>query len=139
MIFLGHRIDADGIRSDVSRCSKIENYNNPKNIKQLQALLGFVNWFRPYIQGLSTQLLLITDKLKENVKFSWSKEDASTIESIFNIIKKGEYLKYPDFEKPFQLYCDASFNGIGGVLKQQENVIGFFSYKFSESNSTILS
>ncbi len=40
---------------------------------------------------------------------------------------------YPDYNKPFQLFCDASDIGAGAVLKQKDRILGLYSYK---SNKT---
>ncbi len=137
--FLGNIISSEGISPDTSRISNLESKINIKSRKELQSLLGFINWFRPYIKDLSNKLSLITDKLKLS-KFSWSNEDAATIQSIITEIKSGVLLHFPNYEYSFELFTDASDLGLGAVLKQGKFIIGFFSYKLkgSELNYTIM-
>ncbi len=68
--FLGHIINANGIKPNLKRISQISSYINPKSIKDLQKLLGFLNWFRPYLKDLSTNLIFITNKLSSKNKFT---------------------------------------------------------------------
>eukprot|EP01084_Bolivina_argentea_P272027 463052_1 len=41
--------------------------------------------------------------------------------TIKNIIQKCKYLAHPDPTREFHVFCDASINGIGGVIEQYDN------------------
>ncbi len=73
----------------------------------------------------------IIAKLKKNVKFQWTLYDNQIISDIFENINQGITIFYPNFNKPFCLYTDASENGCGSILKQGENTVGLYSYKFN--------
>ncbi len=137
--FLGNIVSASGISPDPTR---IENFNFNFNIKikkQLQSLLGFINWFRPYVRNLSQRLFSITEKLKDSV-IKWTKENNNTIKEIIEEIKKGVLLHFPNYQLPFELYTDASEIAIGSILKQGNYIIGYYSYKLksSERNYTVM-
>ncbi len=139
VVFLGNIISAQGISPDYSKIQDLEKHVHIKSRKDLQSLLGFINWFRPYLCNLSTKLISITDKLKD-AKFNWSNEDNLIVNSILAVIKEGVLLSFPNYNYPFELYSDASDVGIGSILKQGDSIIGYYSKKLkgSELNYTVM-
>ncbi|KAI5176569.1 hypothetical protein PAEPH01_2367 [Pancytospora epiphaga] len=118
------------MRPDISRVETFKNIQAPKTTKQLQQIIGFINWFRPYIQNLSTLIAPITEKLKGGKgQINWSNEDQETLKLIIKEIEKQTLLNYPDITQEFTLETDASDVGIGAVLTQGEKIIGLYSCK----------
>ena len=52
MSYLGFIIDKDGKRPDPERITAIKNMPTPKNVKELEAILGKVNYYRRFISSL---------------------------------------------------------------------------------------
>ena len=93
--YLGSIIDENGIRPDVSRLKDAESWFNVKSKKGLQRMLGYINWFRPYVTNLSGRLSSITEKLKTtNKNFTLSEPEKDEIADIF---KRTVYIKLSRF------------------------------------------
>ena len=46
---------------------------------------------------------------------------------------KAPVLRLPDFSKPFEVACDASEIGVGGVLNQEGHPIAYYSEKLKDA------
>ena len=51
--FLGSIITTDGIQMDNEKVKAIRKWPEPRNLKEVQAFLGFANFYRRFIQGYS--------------------------------------------------------------------------------------
>jgi len=76
----------------------------------------------------------LNELTKKGAPFHWGPAQ----ENAFNLLKEkltnAPLLQLPDFGKPFELECDASGIGIGGVLIQDGKPVAYFSEKLSGPN-----
>ncbi len=63
--FLGMKINSQGIEAETSNVKKHIEITPPRTVKQLQKLIGIINWYRKFIPNLSTKIASLTDKLKK--------------------------------------------------------------------------
>ena len=73
----------------------------------------------------------ITDCLKKG-EFAWSNVDAKAFIKIKARMISVPVMRLPDFSKIFEVACDASGIGIGGVLAQEVHPIAYFSEKLND-------
>jgi hypothetical protein len=69
----------------------------------------------------------ITTLLKNDTKFNWSSKCNEAFEQLKVLLTTAPVLAQSDIEKPFDVYCDASSNGLGCVLMQEGRVIAYAS------------
>ena len=74
----------------------------------------------------------ITEYLKEKI-ILWSAAIAKAFSEIKKWMGQALVLKLSDFSKIFEVACDASHVGIGGVLSQEGHPIAFFSEKLNNT------
>lgn len=65
--------------------------------------------------------------LKNDTKFDWSSKCNEAFKQLKVLLTTALVLAQPDIEKPFDVYCDASGNGLGCVLMQEGRVIAYAS------------
>jgi hypothetical protein len=69
----------------------------------------------------------MTQLLEKEAKFTWSPQCKEAFLTLKKLLIIAPVLAQPDIEKPFDVYCDASDTGIGGVLMQDGHAIAYAS------------
>jgi hypothetical protein len=69
----------------------------------------------------------MTQLLEKEAKFKWSPQCEEAFLTLMKLLTTAPVLAQPDIEKPFDVYCDASDTGIGGVLMQDGHTIAYAS------------
>ena len=80
----------------------------------------------------------MTALLKKEVPFEWTIKQQKAFDYLKECLMKAPILQYPDFDKPFILYTDASGTGLGAVLSQKdednrERVIAYASRSLNKA------
>jgi hypothetical protein len=69
----------------------------------------------------------MTKLIEKNAKFKWSPQCEESFLTLNKLLTTAPVLAQPDIEKSFDVYCDASGTGIGGVLMQDGRAIAYTS------------
>jgi hypothetical protein len=69
--FLGHIISSDGLEVVVSKVEKILDWSAPRNVVEIRAFLGLVNYIDGFIPGLTQHSSLLSGLIKKGIEFEW--------------------------------------------------------------------
>ena len=135
--YLGHHIDAQGIRTSPSKVEAITKAPAPNNVTQLRSFLGMVNYYGKFLHNLSSQLHPLHALLKHGTKWHWSEECDRVFKQVKTKLSETPVLMHYDPKLPIRLAGDASNYRIGTVLshvdaKGQEHPIAFVSRTLSQ-------
>jgi hypothetical protein len=81
----------------------------------------------------------MTALLGNKVEFKWTQKCQETFEALKEKLTTAPVLVLPDVHKPFSVYCDACYTGLGCVLMQEGRVVAYSSQqvKVHEKNYPI--
>lgn len=117
--FLGHRLNGNGLSKTIERVEAITEAPVPKNVTEVRAFTGLINYYGKFIKGLAHLLSPIYRLLEKGQTFNWNSNCQKSFDSVKNEILKDVVLTHFNPKLPIILVCDASQYGIGAVLSHK--------------------
>src|SRR5260370_25631088 len=90
-------------------------------VKEVQAFIGFANFYRRFIKDFSSMARPLHDLTKKDVPWHWHQEQQEAFDAIKEQFCTEPILKVYDPELPTRLECDASGFATGGILSQKHD------------------
>ena len=145
VLFLRQIVSEEEYKLDPSTVAPILRMKEtpPKTVNEVRKLMGFLNYYRRYIENFSRIAKPIYDLVKlvddhdtnanpkrkyrnqppPNQQISWTSAHQSALERLIQCLVSVPVMAYPGPNSPFVLHTDASESGLGAVLYQQQNDI----------------
>ncbi|GFV06658.1 transposon Tf2-8 polyprotein [Trichonephila clavipes] len=103
-------------------CSeKLQNFPEPKNVKQVQSVIGLSGYFRKFIQNYSIIAKPLSDLLRDNVVFHFGPEQQLAFQTLRQKLSENPVLHIFKQGAKLELHTDASKFGYGAILLQQSD------------------
>jgi hypothetical protein len=125
--FLGHILTTKGIEVDPSKVEAVSKWKQPTSISKIRSFLGMAGYYRRFIKGFSSIAKPMLELLKKDNKFIWTQKCEESFQEIKKKLTTSPVLVLPDIHQGFMIFCDASRQGLGCVLIQNEKVIAYAS------------
>ncbi|GBM24176.1 Transposon Tf2-9 polyprotein [Araneus ventricosus] len=124
--FLRYLISEKGIEPLPDRVKTVNEFQQPKTIKDLRRFLALLNFYRRFLKNAAHEQSLLSDYLKGAKKndtrlINWTENAKLAFESCKNSLAMSTLLVYPSPDARLSLTCDASDRALGSVLSQEEN------------------
>ena len=84
--YFGHVINSAGISPNPKKAEAIRNLDPAKDIKELQRVVGMINYLGRYIKNLSTIISPMTDLLREDTSYYWGPDQNSAFEKVKTLL-----------------------------------------------------
>ena len=122
--FCGELIGGGKRRANPEKLSVIQEMQRLQTKTELHRILGFFSFFREHIPDFAGMAKPLTDMTfkKDSNKIPWDASHDVALESLKRelCLATESSLHIVDFDKPFDLFVDASDQAVGGVLTQTD-------------------
>ncbi|KAK1649006.1 hypothetical protein QYE76_066811 [Lolium multiflorum] len=108
-----------GIEVDPAKIEAIESWPQPKTVTQVRSFLGLAGFYRRFVKDFGSIAAPLNELTKKDVPFVWGDAQQEAFVILKDKLTHAPLLQLPDFNKTFELECDASGIGLGGVLLQE--------------------
>ncbi|CAH8599440.1 unnamed protein product [Schistosoma rodhaini] len=143
VVFLGHRITADGVGTDKEKTRVIVNWPQPKSPEDVRSFLGLASYYRRFVRDFASLAAPLHRLTHKGRKFLWTTECQQAFDALKTRLSSPPILAVPDTSASggeFILDTDASSSAIGAVLSQvapdgQERVIAYASRRLDKSET----
>lgn len=131
--YLGHVVSAEGVATDPEKTKAVKEWPVPVTVRDVRSFLGFASYYRRFVpkfaQVAGPLHKLVAELGSEGGKRStrkqinnlWTTECQNSFDKLKSLLTSAPILAYPDYNQPFILETDASNEGLGAVLSQEQD------------------
>ena len=131
--YIGHTLSSNGLKPDVNKVEAIRRIDTPNDKAPVQRFLGMATYLAKFIPNFSQLASPLRVLLEKNTAWHWDKPQQDSFEKLKVIITNAPVLKYYDVTKDVTIQVDASPNGLGAVLLQDERPVAYASRSLTQS------
>ena len=128
---LGHIVSKEGIRVDPKKIELAIEWKPLRNVTEVHSFLGLASYYRRFVKGFFMTATPMARLLQKNVKYEWSKKCQRSFDKLKAFLTEAPVLTQLTCGKEYEIFSDASVNGLGCVLMQEGKVV---AYSLRQSN-----
>uniref|UniRef100_A0A3Q1EK56 Gypsy retrotransposon integrase-like protein 1 n=1 Tax=Acanthochromis polyacanthus TaxID=80966 RepID=A0A3Q1EK56_9TELE len=118
--FLGDKITVDGVQPDKTKVQAVLDMEMPKDKKGVQRALGLVNFLGRFIQNLAVKTTHLRKLLRRETEFQWEHEHEREWKELLEVLASEPLLAFFSPDRKTKVSTDASKDGLGAVLLQED-------------------
>jgi len=114
----GLHADARGIEANLDKCAAIVEMRSPKNLKEVQRLMGRLTSLARFLPRLTEKVRPILKIMKKQSAEKWDDQCEAAFQKIKEMISSPPIMCRPIEGSPLQLYLSVSDDTISAALVQ---------------------
>jgi len=115
----------EGVMVDPSKISAVKEWKAPKSVTEVRSFLGLAGYYRRFVQDFSRIPKPMTKLLQKDTRYKWTDDCEEAFQELKKRLTSAPILTLPIDGEDYDLYSDASLNGLGCVLMQNNKVIAY--------------
>ena len=115
--YLGLIISDGKVEMDPVKVAGVAEWPVPKSKKEVQQFVGFINFYRRFIQDFSHIARPLYD-ITGNAPWKWEEEQKQAFNELRRRVTSAPILTLPTDDEPFRIEADSSDYATGAVLSQ---------------------
>jgi hypothetical protein len=139
--FLGFLVHERGIEIGLKSQEAVRTMVPPTTKRELQQLIGKINFVRTFISNLSGWIepFMYLVKIKAGEEFHWGAEQQQAFEEIKEYLARPPMLVPPQQDRPFYIYLSVGGTSIAAVVVQvydgKENVVFYLTRRMLDTET----
>ena len=117
--YLGLRVSQGCVAMDPAKVQAVLDWPAPRKVKEVQAFIGFANFYRRFIQDFSRVIRPLTRLVKKGVAWTWGDDQQAAFDELKARFSSAPVLAMPDLTSPFVVEVYASYFATCAVLSQK--------------------
>ena len=125
---MGEIVSNEGFTPDPHKVSAIFDMPAPQSKKDLQRMLGIINYLFKYIPIMAELTAPLRTLLRKDAAWAWYPEHDATLANLKSLLSSESVLRFYDISLPgTTLQTDASKSELGACLLQNDQLVVYAS------------
>ena len=106
LLYLGHIVSEDGIRTDPKKAEAVCQWPVPVTVTDVRSFLGLTNYYRRFLEGYAKIVRPLNNLIsgenadKKKTLVEWTPKCQDAFEKLKKLCTEAPVLAYPDFTNP---------------------------------------